>query len=415
MELADKEGAEKREDSNSQLSLASQSSQIEPAVVLSSPNENSESTCVKRNDGEPLKSAGELNEGESGAVIDDDDNVFMEEPTHTADDGDKSKNMITSTNMDTAEHTVEEELISETNTFEKACPSPPMNVRSPEIPLQSSPSRTNFPLSPGDMEGNCRQSVRDSVSSDESAEMEVESDGTDTDSIGKAQDHSSLDHDHPYHCLGQQMAPSSVESQSSISAPLVTSAELADHSYCSTTTLASSLQTAVAPMSAMLQHESSGGHTMTDLRSKLSSDVQDHNYCRFPAPNTAQAADIVCEAEIGGDNGAEKTTQSQELFSVLGHDNELSSTEDNRGPINADPSPVLTTSADMGCQTDSIDLAQLITPGTPTDESIANCIKSVIDAMSSQRNLSTASLWKVHRELVRGLSVISDKLSSNAS
>ena len=403
------------EDSNSQLSLASQSSPVEPSVVLSSPTDDSESANVRQNEVEAPK---------SGVVIEDDDNVFMEgTTTTTSSDGDNNISADKHTTQCTMKNRATERAL------ERACPSPPMSVRSPEIPLQSSPSKAEPPSNAAGTE--CGQSVRDSVSSDDSEElrMETEEGGrvvASADSVEQAQQQSSLHHDHPYHLLGQQKEPCNDEKQStsinatSSAVPVVTStctsAELVDHSYCSMT-LPTSLHQTASVTSATVQpmyQESESFGTVSDLRSKLSSDVQDHNYCRLPAPNSLQTASeaaesVVCEAHITGDNHEENISESQELFSVPQRDKEQSA-GDSMEPVDADPSTTSTT--DIGCQTENVELPSRITLDTPVDKSIPDSLKSIIDTIIAEENLPSSTLWRVHRELVRGLSVVSDKLSS---
>lgn len=406
------------EDSQSQLSLASQSSQVEPSVVLSSPTDDSETANLDQNKEEPLK---------SGVEIDDDDSVFMEGTTTTsASDGDKGIDIDSSERDTAAECRMEDKVVIATErALERACPSPPMSVRSPEIPLQSSPSRTDPPLNPPLTE--CGQSVRDSVSSEESEDMKMETEQegrvvASTDSIVQSQQRNTLDHDHPYHLLSQQKEPCNDENQStstssnatSATLPVVTStsAELADHSYCSI----NQPQQATSVMSAAVQPlETDSDQTVADLRSKLSSDVQDHNYCRLPSPDHSQTAAgetseaLVYTAEITRNNDSENISESQELFSVSEHDEQLN-VGDNERPVRTDQS---VTSTDVGCQTESVELPPSTTLHTPANTSMADTLRSAIDSMLAQDNLPTSTLWKVHQELVRGLSVVSERLSSD--
>lgn len=415
-------------ESDSQLSLASQPSQSEPTVVLSSPDNGSVSA---EPDGEPLK---------SGEEIENDDDVFME----TSDDVEAVIDDENSVIQKSAAMEDIEQIASDTKSaMEKGCNSPTMAVGSPEIPLQSSsssPSRTVTESSLGHALTKATteedgQSVRESVSSEGEDEMEQEGDeagdGTSSELVELAQQENSL-HDHSYICQQEQ---SDVDGQSmteqSSNIP-VTSAELADHAYCNLTSPGSPHQQA-APQCESNDHD----QTLTELRSKLSSDVQDHNYCRVHMPESSPAQErevIVCDTEPGSD--ADNDTESQELFSVdVSQQNDPSfvDTKDcamDSSDNHTSPSDRAVMLVHVGCQTSPYaqDTADMPTaagdntlpnpPDAPANHSsltIDDSIKCIVDSMLAQDGLPTSTLWRVQQQLIRGLSLVSDRIEKLCS
>ena len=97
-------------------------------------------------------------------------------------------------------------------------------------------------------------------------------------SVASNEDSTSLHHDHSYFSTTTSESKTSSVVVTTESVAVVPSAELVDHDYCSGPGSASSDQPQPLPPSS--SDSSTSDQCPTELRSKLSSDIQDHNYCR---------------------------------------------------------------------------------------------------------------------------------------
>ena len=414
--------SEAREDNeDSQLSLVpSQSSQSEPAVVLSSPSDNNRMD-TENDKGEPLQSAEAM----------EDDNVFVEEAQNITSDISQHVTDISTIEYKSDMEDEEDDTIETGSALEKSCPSPPMGVGSPEIPLQSSPSES--PLS-GTFDHftdeKSGMSVQESLSSESESEgereveMELgETTTTDTSrSVASNEDSTSLRHDHSYFSsTTSESKTSSVVVTATESVAVVPSAELVDHDYCSGPGSASSDQPQPLPPSS--SDSSTSDQCPTELRSKLSSDIQDHNYCRQLVPSPPGATpDRVPEPEAVGsivENDATDDASnlaSQELFSQ-NDDSVL-----NNSPL-TDKQRNQPLFKDIGCQTAySIDTGEQSTStltstnsSIPSDGDIESSLRTYVDGLLGRDDLPVATLWKLHQQLMCSLFKVSEKLHAESS
>ena len=449
------------DDSDSQLSLTSQPSQSEPDVVLSSPDDKPGGVAVGQDEGEPLKSAesggvtAERDEGEplksaeSGGVtaerdegeplkseemIDsDDDNVFVEETRETTGTDDENNILCSKSEATAVEGIKEDEVVVRTDSaMDTGHHSPAVTVASSEVPLQSEQSSTEDGLS---YDATVNQAtdggnVEGGVTSEEQ-QMEMEQGDGNGGGQSVEQKQSNLEHDHSYisSCQHQNLTDGETQSRSS-DVPIAT---LTDHAYCNMTKPASPPH----QPAQQLQHESQSARALTELRSKLSSDVQDHNYCRLSprdvSPTTPEPMAVECNTQPrAGDSRS--PTESQELFSVDVMQ------QDDLNVVNAEPcsssssasqmflSDTAVTLVHVGCQTNapfkpetaekstSIDNNALPTPSPDTspETSINSSLKSVIDLLAAQDDLPTSTLWRVHQHLLQGLGLVSEKLFSKS-
>ena len=188
-----------------------------------------------------------------------------------------------------------------------------VGVGSPEIAPQNEQSSTVAGLS-SDSPMNQTSDLEGGVSSE--GRMEVEQGDGGGRSVEQKQ--SNLEHDRSYFSSSLHKDPPDGDAQSWRSAvPVVKSAEPTNHIYCNTTIQASPH----SRLAQQPQHEPTSPATQTDLRSKLSSDVQDHNYCRLSPPNTSPTTlEAVAVEDANGTrperDDSESITGSQELFSV---------------------------------------------------------------------------------------------------
>ena len=98
-------------------------------------------------------------------------------------------------------------------------------------------------------------------------------------SVASNEDSTSLHHDHSYFSSTiSESKTSSVIVTAAESVAVIPSTELVDHDYCSGPGSASSDQPQPPPTPS--SDSSASDQCPTELRSKLSSDIQDHNYCR---------------------------------------------------------------------------------------------------------------------------------------
>ena len=398
------EGAD--EDSESQLSIApSQSSQSEPSVILSSPTKNTEPTTTD-NEGATL---------ESDEMIGD-DNVFIEELS-----ADESECEMAISTVECSDNTEEEEDTIETGSaLVKSCPSPPLVAGSPEIPLQSSPAESplggNF-----DQISVDRQRVRDSLSSEESdgdAEgMEIgggERAGECVASTAESQD-SNLQHDHPYFSSlvtgesGSKMESEAIceESESVQMAP----AQLADHDYWnSNNSTAPSLDQHQPPPQPELLSASSPGDQQLELRSKLSSDVPDHTYCRQLATNSTGAHPVSAQEKLvtpGDVNAVLEDPASQELFSQTREVIAVDEPSRSKLPL----------TVDAECQTEPPNTAEVSTSTTKffldsslVGGSIGRPLSTYVDTVLASEDVCVDDLWALHQQLMCSLFKISERL-----
>ena len=373
---------------DSQLSLVSQPSlsELQPAVVLSSPFDDN--SVVSTDDGVEGKSL------QSGEAIED-DNVFMEEPPPAITDTSASN-----TDTGTADHErvfgEDDEMLAEASSNSALDGAPTVGgVRSPEIPIQTSSSQTDQQESEmTDVEcgggGGGGDSVCDSnPSSDDSGEesmLQGDSNSSETVPGGGSSSAScptplqqtNLEHDHSYFSANQHRETITDQSAAT-STPT-------DHIYCSTER--SSAPFLAAPQSLQSDSDSRQVHK---LRSKLSSDVQDHNYCRLsPSPSPSETA-MKCASD--------SKEGSQEL--LFSHDEE---------PDERISAASVATQTDVNISSDrsmSTHLQQLSLP-----QSVEASLGSIIDSLQAQQDLSTSALLRAQQQLIRGLSVVSERIEA---
>ena len=424
------EESEGREDEDSQLSLVpSQASQSEPAVLLSSPDENNDVVQTAENEkGEPLQSAERM----------DDDSVFVEESQSVTSQHVTDISTVEYRNENDTEGDEEDDTIETGSALEKSCPSPPLGgVGSPEIPLQSSPSESpiggTFDMVADERNGS---SVQDSVSSDSESEGEKEvemelgetvtdaSAGSMTLSSEESQQSTSLQHDHSYFssaseegegACGALVVFPAAEQRERVE--VVPAARLADHDYCSVLEPASSLEG--DQLQDLPPPPSSASDT--EFRSKLSSDIQDHNYCRQLAPNPPGVTqDLTSEPvrDITQNAVSDETCNlaSQELFSQ-GDDDRVANE-----PLADDPPVSLPVLSDIGCQTVFPDTRErststlaLANSSIPSDSDIESSLRSYVDGILGRDDLPVATLWKLHQQLMCSLFKVSEKLRAENS
>ena len=427
------EESEGREDEDSQLSLVpSQASQSEPAVLLSSPDENNDVVVqtAENEKGEPLQSAERM----------DDDSVFVEESQSVTSQHVTDISTVEYRNENDTEGDEEDDTIETGSALEKSCPSPPLGgVGSPEIPLQSSPSESplggTFDMVADERNGS---SVQDSVSSDSESEGEKEvemelgetvmdaSAGSMTLSSEESQQSTSLQHDHSYFssaseegegACGALVVFPAAEQRERVE--VVPAARLADHDYCSVLEHVSSLEG--DQLQDLPPPPSSASDT--EFRSKLSSDIQDHNYCRQLAPNPPGVTqDLTSEPvsvrDIAQNAVSDETCNlaSQELFSQ-GDDDRVANE-----PLADDPPVSLPVLSDIGCQTVFPDTRErststlaLANSSIPSDSDIESSLRSYVDGILGRDDLPVATLWKLHQQLMCSLFKVSEKLRAENS
>ena len=399
-ESCDSHVSVEREEGESQLSLVSQSPQNEPAVQLSSPDDNISNANVADNARELL----------TDEVIDDDD-VFMEDNPSTVVSEYDNVSISETCSHATVEYRVEDDTTIETRSAlaQRVCNSPTVGMGSPEIPLQISPSKT---------EGPANSCGLDIVTNDQSIQDSDSSDGMGQEGEEVLDEQRQLqnntEHDHPYISMN-------VDDGGQVRPVNVASTKLIDHSYC---TVATSSRPNQAEGELPQNERSSDPEA---LRSKLSSGVQDHNYCRQQTPSTSQPLtnteiEMVSVSDAAGDlllnvqpetAAAESSSESQELFSISQHN-----ADDDQSSAKLSPGRIL---RDVGCQTDDDtkpnvllgDSGEYDTPKIPdamADESVDSALKSVIDNVLARNDMNGSALLRVHRQLLRGLSLTSDRL-----
>ena len=430
--------AEASEDIESQLSLASQPSQNEPAVVLSSPDELA---AAEQEGTEPLKS--------EAMIENDDDSVFAEPPEEekvNIESSDPSSILPSTTSGDSDEMMALTEAAIQTE-----CHSPTMRVGSPEIPLQSSgqametvfESARRASLEEDDERG---VSVRTSVSSDDGEEdmEEVEEEeggggGGEVVDDGGGADHrtslaesmemqgqptATLLHDHSYFSQSKLLSSSASRSASEphSSAAIQSTAGLDDHAYCN-----------LGAYNKSVSEHMRSDETLNDLRCKLSANAQDHNYCRVSSPDASPSQQQQEQQEPLAVPGVPEpdTVESQELFSVdhASLPNYSSSVDTidivTGAPQSCSGSPPVREDGVMsvGCQISpdctevSVGTEGLHISADTTDISLStshvsldSSLKSVIDSMSEQDDLSSGTLWRLQQQLLRGLSLVSSRM-----
>ena len=388
-------------DSESQLSLASQPTGAEVPVMLSTPEDQA------------ILQDSECQESEEMA---EDDNVFLETPT--ADEGDvkDGKSNLPGVPTDADNIREEMEIATEDNAGAargKVCDSPTMEAGSPEIPLQSSDTSSDVRLqSKIDVTEEDRASVAEGITNREDADegegMRTEgadeghggslnSDGQE--GCGEAQDEppSSLLHDHSY--FSQESKEHSNDVQSTVKLSTMSSG-CVDHMYYSMAGVSATGQSSVV---------SEKDEVPNDLRSKLSSDVRDHSYCRTPE---AGQTSVPPEYLPVVSTQSSEVLESQDLFSA-----DHSSTENHNvthevcitGSSSYQSSEAEDiTAISVGCQVSP----QNRDVSTSTDQvdvldSLRMCIRSALEECSS--------VWMVQQELLRGLSAVTDKMRESSS
>ena len=423
------------EGSESQLSLASQPSQTEPPpVVLSSPPDDGGVAME-----EPLQS-------EEIIDNDEDDNVFTE-----SSDG-------MDTGSEVTEKATEKEgspptIVTE-KTFEKEDSPQAMSVESPHLSLQIDPSASLAESSV--LRKSSEEGPGASALEKGSSDGEGRGEGEEVAVLEHACRPEDLKHDHSYFSVTKE-GSSHDDPQSGgggMSNTATVSTGLSDHAYCHMTSLGSSHHHSAPPYKSRDQ-------SSTKFSSKLSSDIPDHNYCT-PSDNHIQdychpssvdhsplKAGEVCGTHT--EKESEQVAGSQELFTVT------ESLHDGCGLADSDVgvtlpavdggsvatvSPVHVT-VDSGsiatvspvhvsCQTvphkpetaeKSTDTSSLEGEAVSPKDTLTLCspddsLKSLIDTSLVRDDLTPSTLWRVHQQLVRGLSLVSDrikKLYSNSS
>lgn len=382
--------------SESQLSLASQPTGAEVPVTLSTPEDQAvlqDSECQ-----------------ESGEMAED-DNVFLETPA--AEEGHVKDGKGSLPGVPTDSDTREEmEITTEDNAVAamgEVCNSPAMEAGSPEIPLQSSETSSNTRLqSEIEVSEEDKVSVAENVSNEEEVDEgegmrtegadeghggRLKSDGQE--GSGEAQDEppSSLLHDHSY--FSQESKGLSNDTEST--AELPTTSPGCDHMYYSVASVRTINQSAVV------------SEVLNDLRSKLSSDVRDHSYCRTPE---AEQTPVPTESLPVVSTQPSEVLESQDLFSA-----DHNSTENHNvthevcitGSSSYQSSEAEdVTVVSVGCQVFSHNRdASTNTDQVDVLDSLRMCIKSALEECSS--------VWMVQQELLRGLSAVTDKMRENSS
>ena len=453
-----------REDGDSQLSLVpSQASQSEPAVVLSSPDhKNSDGVETAENEKrEPLQSVEEMN--------DDDDNVFVEESQSIVE----SQNIATGsdsqhvTDISTIEYRNEGDVEEEEDTIETGsalvttCPSPPLGVGSPEIPLQSSPSGSPVGGSIDELakEEKSGGSVRDSLSSDSDSEGEREEGmelgeattcaasagsvpsseiATDAASLvpssemecnteieaasvplslsdGSHQQSTCFQHDHSYFSSTREVVDTQSTAERRDIVVVASAAQLADHDYCSGATPGSSLegdepQPSAPPPPPFFE---SSSNSDTELRSMLSSDIQDHNYCRQLVLNPPGATPDERSSEpVSVRDIVQKSVATDEPCNMASQ--ELFSQGDDRVPNPSEEHPLsLPVLSDVGCQT--VTQKQSTSSPLPSDGDIESSLRTYVDGVLGRDDLPVPTLWKLHQQLMCCLFKVSEKLRAENS
>ena len=423
--MAQKEGmdvasqvATEGEGSDSQLSLASQPSESDPAaVVLSSPPDGG---CVAME--EPLQS-------EEIIDNDEDDNVFTESSMETGSE---------ETEKTTEKEDIPPTIVAE-KTIEKDNSPQAMSVESPELPLQSDPSASITESSSlrESSEQKTGGSVLERGSTDgqhmrEGGEGVVGEGGE-----GAALEHAcrpeDLKHDHSYFSVTLE-GSSRDDPQSRGGGRSNAAVGLSDHAYCHMTSLGSSHHHSAPPYKSRDQ---------SSLSSKLSSNIPDHNYCTpsdndihdycHPAHSTLKAGEVCDTLQ---ERESEQVAGSQELFTVT------ESLHDGCGLVDSDVgvtvpavdggSVAIVSPVHVGCQTvphepetaeKSTDTSSLEGEAVLPKDTLTLCspddsLKSVIDTSLMRDDLTPSTLWRIHQQLVRGLSLVSnriEKLYSNSS
>ena len=397
------------EGSDSQLTLASQPSQSEQApVVLSSPPDGG---CVAME--EPLQS-------EEIIDNDEDDNVFTESSMETGSE---------ETEKATEKEDVAPTIVAE-KTIEKDNSPQAMFVESPELPLQSDPSAliTESSSLRESSEGKPGASVLERGSTD-GQDMGEGGEGAASEHACRPED---LKHDHSYFSVTQE-GSSRNDLQSGGGGRSNAAVGLSDHAYCHMTSLGSSHHHSAPPYKSRDQ---------SSLSSKLSSNIPDHNYCT-PSDNdihdychpahSPQKAGEVCDPLQ--EKESEQIAGSQELFTVTEslHDGCVLMDSDVGVTVPAvdSGSVAIVSPVHVGCQTvphepetaeKSTDTSSFQGEAVLPKDTLTLCspddsLKSVIDTTLERDDLTPSTLWRVHQQLVRGLSLVSnriEKLYSNS-
>ena len=410
-------------ESGSPLSMEAEVAEDEVTVILSTPNE---AIPLMNNDTPPSEEA-------VGS-----DSVFME-PTQTEDEREDKQNSCLAAlpaNLPSIKGIKLTTPSSGKTSQDDLCPSSPlslMEVGSPEIPMQSeSPQRLHSPVSELKMETeedkqSIAESISDSSDKDTDEEEQMMDDGdrekydhetTDnrntTAPIGRQP--SSLLHDHSYFSQGHKEQGNNVQ-EDAVEVPSV--AQMfgsSDHVYCSMQTLCTKRPPTLT-CSVDMDRPNTGGvekdkieeRVPNGLRSKLSSGVQDHSYCRTlttkPASSLPEGSPVIIVHSSGD-------CESQDLFSA-----DLSPLEDHMitSEVHTTGSTSYQSIADtnstrsvtIGCQTSP----QCRDVSTSTDQlnlldTLRTCIENTLE--------ECPSIWMVHQELLRGLSAVTEKMRDNS-
>ena len=322
----------------------------------------------------------------------------------------------------------DEDTIETGSALEKSCPSPPLIVGSPEIPLQSSPVESPLGGSFDQLtEGRRGQSVRDSVSSEESEEEEEEEEmevGGGATSLklsaeNPQQQRSSLEHDHAYFASSvetQGDTPVEMEAESVGEGSVAVgpaAAQLADHAYCNT------------GRPGDLEHQQTLSETSSDqaeLRSKLSSDVPDHTYCRQLVSNSPGAssdipADQLAVGDVVSNELCDNSAESQDLFS----ENDEQVVDEPPPPPVEESLPPLPQVSDAASQTlppetkeTSTSTVSLSNGPVPLDLDVGRALSTYINGVLGREDLSVDSLWELHQQLMCGLFKVSERLRAES-
>ena len=414
-------------ESASPLSMEEELAEDEATVILSTPDE---AIPLLNNDTPPSKEAVSS------------DSVFAE-PPQTEDERENEQNYCLAANLLSTDGIKATTQDSSKTVQDDLCPSSPtslMEVGSPEIPMQSeSPQKLHAPVSESKMETeedklSVAESISDSSDKEDTDEEEqiVDEGGDrekgnhettdDRDTTAPVSERpSSLLHDHSY--FSQDHKEQGHIQEDVVVVPSVAQISgCSDHVYCSMEsvctneppTLACSVEVTNeymgCPNTVEVEKDIREERVPNGLRSKLSSDVQDHSYCRTlsaePASSLLDGSPVIIVQSSG-------ECESQDLFSA-----DLSPLEDHMitsevhttGSTSSQSSITdtnSTRSVTIGCQTSP----QCRDVSTSTDQlnmldTLRTCIENALD--------ECPSIWMVHQELLRGLSAVTDKMRENS-
>lgn len=391
---------EKSVESESQLSLVPQSTDAEAPVTLSTPEDQA------------VFQENECQESEETA---EDDNVFLETPTTVERDGKDGKSNLPGVRTDSDNTMGEMEIATEdhvTTAMDEVCESPTMEAGSPEIPLQSSETpndirpQLNVKVAEENMSVAEGARIKEDTDEGEGTRREgadegqgglFNSDGQESGREAQDEPPSSLLHDHSY--FSQESKGQSNDAHSTAELP-TTSSGCADHMYYSMDHVPTTSQVAVV---------SEKDEVPNDLRSKLSSDVRDHSYCRTPE---AEQTLVPPEAFPVVSTQSTEVLESQDLFSA-----------DHTSTENRDITHEICITGSSSYQSSETEEVTVISVGCQVSPQNRDAATSTvqIDILDSLRMCirnaleECSSVWMVQQELLKGPSAVTDKMQENSS